>query len=159
MSSRTRTSSTPTSASTCRRRPAGREADGETAMQVASARRIAASLPVARRLLAMPLYHNAIYLWGNMLVVAAAGLLFWALSAAVYPASEVGLAAAAISALTLLAMVSTLGLGMGLLSYLPRAGDGAPLLLNSALVASGACGLLLAAVFPAGLPLWSPELG
>jgi len=127
-------------------------------MQVASARRIAASLPVARRLLAMPLYHNAIYLWGNMLVVALAGLLFWALSAALYPPNEVGLAAAAISALTLLAMVSTLGLGMGLVSYLPNSKREAPLLINSAVIASGASACLLAIVFLAGLSLWAPEL-
>src|SRR3990172_7121827 len=113
-------------------------------MQVASARRIAASLPVARRLLAMPLYQNAIYLWGNMLVVALAGLLFWALSAALYSPAEVGLAAAAISALTLLAMISTLGLGMGLVAYLPGSKGEAPILINSAVVAGGACGRPLA---------------
>jgi O-antigen/teichoic acid export membrane protein len=128
-------------------------------MQVASARRIAASLPVARRLLAMPLYQNAIYLWGNMLVVALAGLLFWALSAALYSPDEVGLAVAAISALTLLAMISTLGLGMGLVAYLPGSKGEAPILINSAVVASATCGGLLALIFLAGLPLWSPELG
>lgn len=106
----------------------------------------------------MPLYHNALFLWGNMLVVALAGLLFWALSAALYPPEEVGLAAAAISALTLLAMISTLGLGMGLISYLPNSKGEAPLLINSAVLASGACGGLLALIFLAGLSLWSPEL-
>jgi len=127
-------------------------------METATARRTAAPLPAVRRLLAMPLYINAFYLWGNMLVVALAGLLFWALVAALYPPDVVGLGAAAISALTLLAMISTLGLGMGLISHLPRSGERAPLLLNSALVASGASGILLAVIFLAGLSLWSPEL-
>ena len=127
-------------------------------MQIATARRTAAFLPALRRLLAMPLYTNVLYLWGNMLVVAIGGLVFWALVAALYRPDQVGLAAAAISALSLLAMVSTLGLGMGLVSYLPRAGHRGPPLLNSALLASSAGGVLLAAVFLAGVSLWSPEL-
>ncbi len=127
-------------------------------MQIATARETAAFSPALKRLLAMPLYTNVLYLWGNMLVVAIAGLLFWALVAALYPPDQVGLAAAAISALSLLAMVSTLGLGMGLVSYLPRSGQRAPALLNSALLASSAGAILLAAVFLAGVSLWSPEL-
>ncbi|MDO8616009.1 MAG: glycosyltransferase [Dehalococcoidia bacterium] len=130
----------------------------EQEMQIATAHGAAAFLPALKRLLAMPLYTSVLYLWGNMLVVAIAGLVFWALVAALYPADQVGLAAAAISALSLLAMVSTLGLGMGLVSYLPRAGQRAPLLLNSALLAGSASSVLLAAVFLAGVSLWSPEL-
>ena len=43
-------------------------------METATARTTAAPLPAVRRLLAMPLYTNAFYLWGNMLVVALAAL-------------------------------------------------------------------------------------
>src|SRR3990172_2254967 len=116
-------------------------------MQLATARRTAAFLPALKHLLAMPLYTNVLYLWGNMLVVAVGGLGFWALVAALYRPDQVGLAAAAISALSLLAMISTVGLGMGLVSYLPRAGQRAPALLNSALLASSAGGGPPAAAF------------
>jgi O-antigen/teichoic acid export membrane protein len=105
-----------------------------------------------------PMYANAFYLWASTAVASLSGLGFWALAARLYGAEEVGLGAAMVSALMLLATLSTLGLGMGLIRFLPESGGGGRLI-DSCLAAAALAGALAAAVFLAGTPVWSPELG
>ena len=118
----------------------------------------AAALRVAT-LLRTPLYANALYLWAGAGLAAAAGLAFWALVARLYGADEVGLGSAALSGLTLLAMFSHLGLGLGLVRFLPESGTHGPRLANAVFTASAAAAVVLAAVFLLGLPLWASSLG
>ena len=55
-------------------------------------------------------------------ITSALGLLFWALAARWLTPAEVGIGAALVSATTLLANFSTLGLRNGLVRFLPEAG-------------------------------------
>lgn len=105
-----------------------------------------------------PLYATALYLWLAAAGTALAGFLFWAVVARLYDADEVGLGSAALSAMALLATFSHLGLGLGLIRFLPEAGRSGPRLANAVFTASAAGGALSALAFLAGLPLWAPRL-
>ena len=70
----------------------------------------------------------------------------------------VGLASAAISAMALLALLSTLGLDYGLIRFLPNAGAKAKDMINSSFIIGGAVAIVLSLIFLAGLPFWSPAL-
>jgi O-antigen/teichoic acid export membrane protein len=109
-------------------------------------------------LLRTPLYANALYLWASAGLTAVSGLAFWALVARLYSAHDVGLGSAALSALSLLAMFSHLGLGLGLIRFLPEAGPRGPRLANAVFTTSAVAAVVLAAVFLLGLPLWAPSL-
>jgi O-antigen/teichoic acid export membrane protein len=109
-------------------------------------------------LLRTPLYTSAFYLWANAAGTAVGGFAFWALVARVYDADDVGLGSAALSALALLAMFGHLGLGLGLISFLPESGARGPRLANAAFITSAAAAVVLSAVFLVGVPLWAPRL-
>lgn len=111
-----------------------------------------------RELLRVSLYRNAGYLMLASGVNSLAGFVFWAVAARLYPAEGVGLAAAAISAIGLLALLSTLGMDYGLIRFLPGSGDKAKNILNSCFTLSGLVSVALAVIFLAGLKLWSPAL-
>jgi O-antigen/teichoic acid export membrane protein len=108
-------------------------------------------------LVRQPLFANAGYLWGITLVDALAGFLFWGLAARLYPPVEVGTASATISAVALLAGIAGLGVGMGLVRYLPEARQPGRLL-NTAFTFNTMAALLVAGVYLAGIELWSPSL-
>jgi O-antigen/teichoic acid export membrane protein len=101
---------------------------------------------------------NSASLVGTTLVTSALGVLYWGLAARVFTPSAVGLGSAAISAMTLIATVATLGLGtllMGELAVRPRS---APHLLTTALLVSGGAGLLGGAIFAIVAAQVSPSL-
>src|SRR3970282_750559 len=85
--------------------------------------------PSAEGNLGSRLYANAAYLWGNTALTALAGLGLWVIVASVRETDQVGAGAAAASAMMLLVMLSHLGLGSGLIRFLPEAGGegGGPL--------------------------------
>ncbi|MDP2948657.1 MAG: hypothetical protein Q8P22_03885 [Chloroflexota bacterium] len=108
--------------------------------------------------LRVPLYANSIYLVLNSGVAAVLGFSFWVAVARLYSAHDVGVASGLISAVSLLAFLASFGLDQGLIRFLPAAGTKASRLLNSVFWVSGLCALAAAAVFLAGLRLWSPAL-
>lgn len=105
-----------------------------------------------------PLYRNSFFLMTNTLVTAGLGFFFWMVAARFYTEAEVGLGAAIISAITLLAMLSRLGFGDALIRFLPKAEKPVDII-NSCFTLSGIVALTLATIFIAGLNLWSPALG
>ena len=111
-----------------------------------------------RGLLRISLYRNAGYLMLTSGTNSLAGFIFWAVAARLYPTEGVGLAAAAISAMGLLALLSTLGMDYGLIRFLPGAHDKGNSIINSCLTLSGLVSLALAVIFLAGINLWSPAL-
>jgi len=112
----------------------------------------------ALHLLRTPLYANAFYLWVNAAGAAVAGFAFWALVARLYDADDVGLGSAALSIVVLLATFSHLGLGMGLIRFLPDSGKGGPRLANAVFTTSAVGAVVLSTVFLVGVPLWAPSL-
>jgi O-antigen/teichoic acid export membrane protein len=104
------------------------------------------------------LYRNAVYLMLNNVIVQATGFFFWMAAARLYSTEAVGLASAAIAAMMLLAMLSTLGLDYSLIRFLPYAGNKARDMINTCFTIGGVTSIVLALAFIAGLGFWSPAL-
>ena len=111
-----------------------------------------------KSLYGVSLYRNAVYLMLSSAVGAATGFFFWMVAARLYPVEGVGLASAAISAVGLLALLSTLGLDYGLIRFLPNSGEKANKIINSCFTIGGIAAIALSLIFLAGLPFWSPAL-
>jgi O-antigen/teichoic acid export membrane protein len=107
-----------------------------------------------------PLLGNGLYIMGTTAVTALLGFGFWLIAARILPAVYVGRAAAIVSAMLLIAVVTNLGLGQVLISRLSSRATGRAwsLTVTTSLfvttLASIAGGLLAAAL----LPLLIPEL-
>lgn len=105
----------------------------------------------------MNLGASSLFLLASNVAGAGFGFLFWTIAARVYPAQEVGVAAATISSMGLLAALSTLGLDHGLVRFLP-ASSAPRAVINTALSISATAACLLGFAFLAGLDVWSPAL-
>lgn len=106
----------------------------------------------------IPFYSNAYYLMIGSGAGAIFGFVFWIIAARLYEPADVGSAAAAISATALLATVSMLGLGFGMIRFLPTRGVKASSTINSCLSIAGLTSLVVASIFLVGLEIWSPAL-
>jgi O-antigen/teichoic acid export membrane protein len=104
------------------------------------------------------LYSNAVYLIAASAVSALVGFAFWLIAARFYLPTDVGLASAAISGASLLAMLANFGLGHGLIRFLPHSGKNASSLINSCFSLGSLTSLVLALIFLVGINLWSPAL-
>ena len=119
--------------------------------------RVLSSKDGIRSLYEVSLYRNAVYLMVTAVATAVLGLAFWVIVARLYSVSDVGLGSALLSVGGLLSWVGTLGLGYGIIRYLPNLKDKAGLL-NSSLTFAGLATVLIAFIFLAGITLWSPGL-
>ena len=91
-------------------------------------------------------------------LTSALGLVFWALAARWLPTATVGLGAALVSVMALLANLSTLGLRNGLIRFLPTAGAASRRLIVSCYALCAFAALLAAGIFLLGQPLWAARL-
>jgi len=126
-------------------------------MRLLSFQRISLALRQKRHLIEHPLYRNSLFLMANTFIMSGLGFVFWMIAARFYSEVEVGLGSAIVSAIMFIALLSKLGLDAALIRRLPTAEKPADLI-NSCFTLSGAVALVLAAIFIAGLGLWSPAL-
>jgi O-antigen/teichoic acid export membrane protein len=105
-----------------------------------------------------PLYFNSFFLILNSIIPPLFGFAFWLIVARVFPGADVGQAVGIIPMANLIAWSATLGLTIGLVRYLPEAGDGAKPMIRSALSVTLLATLALTALFIGGLPLWGEGL-
>jgi O-antigen/teichoic acid export membrane protein len=124
---------------------------------IGEALKVATSRQEIRRVLSTPLYSNAFYLMLNIAVMALCGFFFWMVVARFYTEAEVGFSSAIISAISLIAIISLVGLNTSLIRFLPQA-DKPQELINSCYTLSGLVSLVIAGIFIAGLGFWSPAL-
>jgi O-antigen/teichoic acid export membrane protein len=94
---------------------------------------------------------------GANIANAAFGFLFWTAAARLYRPEDVGLVAAVVAAVGLLAMLSGLGLDNALIRFLPGASRPQEII-NSCLTIGSIVALFVAAVFLIGLGFWSPAM-
>ncbi len=120
--------------------------------------KIATSRERLKQLFRVSLYSNALYLMTANAVNALLGFVFWMIATKFYSAEDVGLASAAISAVSLLAMLASLGLGYGLIRFLPQSGKNASSMINSCLTLGSLASVVSAVIFLGGLGFWSPAL-
>ncbi len=86
------------------------------------------------------------------------GLVFWALAARWLPTATVGLGAALVSVMALLANLSTLGLRNGLIRFLPTAGSASRRLIVTCYALCAVAAMVAAGIFLLGQPLWAERL-
>jgi O-antigen/teichoic acid export membrane protein len=102
---------------------------------------------------------NAGSMVGTTLVTSALGVAFWIVAAHNFSKATVGIASAAVAAMTLLGFMGMLGFGTLLMGDLPRRKEGHRALLNAALLISGTAGAVLGLGFALIAPLVSSNLG
>ena len=124
---------------------------------VAEAIGIITSREKLKQLIATPLYSNAFYLMLNTGVMALLGFFFWMIAARFYTEAEVGFSSAIIAAISLLTLVSLVGLNISLVRFLPHS-DKPRELINSCYTLGGLTSVAVAGIFLAGLGFWSPAL-
>ncbi len=100
------------------------------------------------------IFTNAASLVGTTLVTSVLGVGFWWVAAHSFTPAAVGLGSAAISAIMLIATISTLGLGTFLMGELPRRAGQASSLVPTCLTIAGCVALVLGG----GFALLSPRL-
>lgn len=105
-----------------------------------------------------PLLSNAGSMLGTTVVTSLLGVVFWWLAARDFSVAAVGVAAAAVGAMTLLGFLATLGLGTLLMGELPRIDSGHRSLINAALAITAATGAILGVAFAVVAPLLTSEL-
>ncbi|HEY5194034.1 MAG TPA: hypothetical protein VIJ39_09225 [Solirubrobacteraceae bacterium] len=121
----------------------------------------AASHSIRRRMpeSARAIVTNSASMAGTTFVTAALGAAFWWLAAREFPREAVGVAGAAVSAMTLIATFATMGLNTLLMGELPgRKGRPGPFI-TAALVATAAAGMVLGLLLAVVIPLFAHELG
>jgi O-antigen/teichoic acid export membrane protein len=105
-----------------------------------------------------PLYQTGYYLILGTGITGLLGVAFWGIAAQAYPAREVGLNSAVISAMTLVSGACTLGLSAVLVRYLPVAGRSTRTLVVRSYAATVTLSLALGAAAALTSHLWSPKL-
>ncbi|HKW42600.1 MAG TPA: hypothetical protein VJP06_00295 [Thermoplasmata archaeon] len=104
-----------------------------------------------------PLYRNAFYIMLTSLVGNGLGLFFWVVAYRFYKTSDAGYAIAMVNTLTFLAGVTSLGLPIALIRFLPETDD-PPALINTSLTIAAVLSAIAGLVFALGLRTWASTL-
>lgn len=104
-----------------------------------------------------PLYKNSFFIGVNTLLGSIAGFVFWVVVSRYYSVSEVGLATAIFSAMTLLSTLAVLGFDIGLIRYLPNE-DYKKEMVNSCLTTSAFFSILISVIFILAVNFLMPSL-
>jgi O-antigen/teichoic acid export membrane protein len=100
---------------------------------------------------------NSASLVGSVAMTSGVGFVYWFVAALLFPQAQIGIAAASISAMTLLAALGTFGLGTLLIAEIPRHAGREVGLIATAMVFSGSAGVALGVVFAVGVANVNPE--
>jgi len=103
------------------------------------------------------LFRNSIYLMLSAGVMAVFGFFFWIINARLYSAEQVGIAATLISVMTLISSFSILGLGNGLIRYLPTS-ERKNKKINTSFTLVGLTSIFISIFFLVFLKTFSPKL-
>ena len=108
--------------------------------------------------LAVPLYRNGYALVANTVVTSGLGALYWVVAARSFSAEAVGINAAALSAMVLIANLSQLNLANALNRFVPDAGGRTGWLIYGAYAVATPLAAVVSIVFLIGQPSWAPGL-
>ena len=112
-----------------------------------------------RRVKEDSLLRNSVYIMSVTVVTSLLGFVFWLVAARRFDATEVGLSAALVSAMTLVSLLSNLGINTALVQMLPRRKDGSEwsATLNAGLLVGLLSGALVGLLTAFVLPLLSSQ--
>ncbi len=105
-----------------------------------------------------PLYRNALFLILTSAFGGLFGVTFWLIAARYYTSASVGLSASILSLAAFLGSLSSLGLGIGLIRFLPSASEHRNERINTSLTVAAVTALGIGLVFLIGVDLWSPAI-
>jgi O-antigen/teichoic acid export membrane protein len=105
------------------------------------------------------LYSNAFYLMFSTAGTSILGFVFWNIMARCFSRSDVGIGSALNAASGLVSSIATLGLGIGLVRFVPEVKDRAASLINSAFTLAGIASAAGALIYLLGLQHFAPALG
>lgn len=104
------------------------------------------------------LYSNAFFLILNNVVNSLLGFLFWKLMSFFYSPTDVGIGSALVASSTLIGMFSSLGMGIGLVRYIPEMENKAEQIINSSFTLAGIITIIFSFISFVGLNYFSPPL-
>jgi O-antigen/teichoic acid export membrane protein len=104
------------------------------------------------------LYNNAFYLMLNTTVGSALGFIFWDVVARCFSHADVGIGTVLLSASGLIVSLANLGLGVGLIRYIPEVGDDCSRLNNTAFTLTALTAGMGAFVYLLFIPILVPAL-
>lgn len=105
-----------------------------------------------------PLYLNSSFLMLTSALSASFGFVFWLIVARFYPSEALGVSASLLSLAVFLGSLSSLGLGSGLIRFLPSATSGRNHRINTSLSLAVAMALGVGLIFLGGVHIWSPAI-
>ncbi len=106
----------------------------------------------------LPLYRNAYSLILSSTLSSGLGLVYWVLTARLYPAAAVGINSALLSAMLFLSSVAQLNLGEAFVRYIPQAGRANHRFASRAYLTSCVATAIACLAFLNGLVFWFPSL-
>ena len=103
-----------------------------------------------------PLFRNSLFMLLASASSATFGFIFWMLAAKIYPREEIGAATALISSLSLVILLSRLGLSQSLIRFFPEKDKGE--VFGTSLIITTIFTVLFGVIFIVGVDVWSPGL-
>ncbi len=104
------------------------------------------------------LFRNAYYLMASSLATSGLSFVFWIIATRLYSTEAVGLAGAIVPMIAFTAELSGLGMGFGLMRFLPAAGEKAGTMINTSVFFQLFSSVAAALIFILGINWWSPAL-
>ena len=104
------------------------------------------------------LYNNAFYLMLNTICTSVLSFVFWYIMARYFSSSDVGIGSALYSASGLVVSFAGLGLGIGLVRFVPEIKDSVVRLINSAFTLNGFAAIVGSLIYLVGVNHWAPAL-
>jgi O-antigen/teichoic acid export membrane protein len=105
-----------------------------------------------------PLFANSAFLILNTLAGSFLGFLFWVLTTHRYSPAQVGSGSVYIAAMTLLASLGDMGLGIALIRFVPSMGSRKVDFVNASITMVASSTFILTLVFVVCIPIWSPGM-
>lgn len=103
------------------------------------------------------LYRNSIFILSSIFVAAGAGFIFWVISARLYSPQEIGEATAVISAISLIASFSMLGLNNAFIRFAPSIKNKSSFI-NASILISLICAIVISIFFAAVSSIFSSKI-
>ncbi len=103
------------------------------------------------------LYRNSVYLMASTFVMSALGFLFWIINTKLFTTEDIGIATTIISVMSLISSFSLLGMGTGLIRYLPSSKKKNHKI-NTAFTLVSIVTIIISTFFLMGLNVFSPPL-
>lgn len=102
------------------------------------------------------LYKTSFYITLTSISISGFGFLFWIFAAKLYSPSDVGIATALISSLSLIVLLSRFGFDQSLIRDLPKGDKGT--IIGTSLIFTTSIAVLLAIIFMVSINIWAPDL-